>query len=333
MRATILRATIRILLLTLFTSAAVCAEVPPSVLIDDLTWTELGSDPSRQDHRHRADRRNRAKRPAYGARQAQRARHGAGGEDRPHAGRTRWSRRSSPTFPKAASIRPARICAFPAPSPCPTPHSRAFWNMRREASSCTDSATSFFSAITAATRKTNPRSRSDSIANGQRRPSACMPSSNTTARRRNPTRMRFAARLSRRGNRYARRPRRHGAYPRRRPALGTNGSPQVDGRPHARARRLRRSAPRLGGAGTAGDRRDRRAKPSRRSAKRRFADSVPFHPSFVLRIFIWSISEATPSYRIVGLCHRSLHRVPDACAVAACRTAHGDDGSRHAAGD
>lgn len=41
MRATILRATIRILLLTLFTSAAVCAEVPPSVLIDDLTWTEL----------------------------------------------------------------------------------------------------------------------------------------------------------------------------------------------------------------------------------------------------------------------------------------------------
>ena len=36
-----MRAAIRILLLTLFTSAGVCAEIPLSVLIDDLTWTEL----------------------------------------------------------------------------------------------------------------------------------------------------------------------------------------------------------------------------------------------------------------------------------------------------
>jgi creatinine amidohydrolase len=36
-----MRAAIRILLLTLFTSAGVCAELPSSVLIDDLTWTEL----------------------------------------------------------------------------------------------------------------------------------------------------------------------------------------------------------------------------------------------------------------------------------------------------
>ena len=61
---------------------------PPSVQLEELTWTEVGGAAVRHDHHHHAGRRHRAERAAHGARQAQRPRPRARRPDRRRLGDT-----------------------------------------------------------------------------------------------------------------------------------------------------------------------------------------------------------------------------------------------------
>ena len=141
-------------------------------------------DPCRQDHDPGADRRHRAERAAHGARQAQRAREGAGRQDRARArqcaGRPRHRLRArgrcQPADGAHALSRERSRCRRTCTARCSNPP--------RAACGSPDSATSCSSATAATTRRTTRSWPDNSIANGRAPRCAWSPSSSTTGRQR-----------------------------------------------------------------------------------------------------------------------------------------------------
>ena len=102
------------------------------VFLEDLTWPELQRDIARgQDDDHRPHRRHRAERPAHGAGQAQRARAGAGREDRARTRQRAGRAGRSPTCPRAASTRRPAHMRFPGTITVPDDDVRAGARVRR----------------------------------------------------------------------------------------------------------------------------------------------------------------------------------------------------------
>ena len=114
-----------------------------------LTRTELrDAIAAAQDDDHRPDRRHRAERPAHDTREAQRARPRARRADRRRRSATRWSRRSSPMCPKAASIRRPRTCASRERSRA---HDRAFEGGARNVPRAASGGMAFATSCSSAT--------------------------------------------------------------------------------------------------------------------------------------------------------------------------------------